>query len=67
VAAFGQGNVNLHVIVGPDGDIGWAPEVPAGGKRIYFRSGDGKELRAISLVPEKRTTVKKQFFKVNYE
>lgn len=64
VAVFGQGCVNLHIVVGPQGDLGWAPENPKGGKRIFFRSGDGKELRAISLVPEQRTSVKKAFFKV---
>jgi len=40
ISAFGYQNKNLHIIVGPNGDLGWAPEGP-GYKRIFFRDTAG--------------------------
>jgi hypothetical protein len=51
---------NLHIIVGPSGDIGWKPETN-GASRIYFRKDE--ELVTVALVPEERKEVNKAFFK----
>jgi len=40
ISAFGYQKKNLHIIVGPNGDLGWAPEGP-GYKRIFFRDTAG--------------------------
>jgi len=40
ISAFGYQKKNLHIIVGPSGDLGWAPEGP-GYKRIFFRDTAG--------------------------
>eukprot|EP00756_Hemistasia_phaeocysticola_P018245 Hpha_TRINITY_DN15583_c3_g11::TRINITY_DN15583_c3_g11_i1::g.104025::m.104025 len=63
VGATGNRCTNLHVIIGPGGEVGWAPEKP-GMQKIYFRDGNGAELRAIRLVPEDRKEVAQAFFKV---
>eukprot|EP01065_Artemidia_motanka_P021476 TRINITY_DN256_c0_g1_i2.p1 TRINITY_DN256_c0_g1~~TRINITY_DN256_c0_g1_i2.p1 ORF type:complete len:1026 (+),score=287.08 TRINITY_DN256_c0_g1_i2:58-3135(+) len=62
--AGSRGTANLHVIVGPGGEVGWAME-KKGAQKIFFRSGsDGSEMRSIQLVPEKRKEVTEAFFKV---
>eukprot|EP00756_Hemistasia_phaeocysticola_P022754 Hpha_TRINITY_DN15851_c4_g1::TRINITY_DN15851_c4_g1_i2::g.191501::m.191501 len=63
VGTTGSRCTNLHIVIGPHGEIGWAPEKP-GMQKIYFRDGKGEELRTIRLVPEKRKEVAKAFFKV---
>lgn len=63
IAAFGQACRNLHVVIGPSGDLGWAVEQP-GAQRIFFRDESGQRLHAISLVPEKREDVNAAFFKI---
>jgi len=40
ISAFGYQQKNLHIVIGPNGDIGWAPEGP-GYKRIFFRDTAG--------------------------
>jgi len=40
ISAFGYQKKNLHIIVGPNGDLGWAPE-GLGYKRIFFRDTAG--------------------------
>jgi len=40
ISAYGYQKKNLHIVVGPEGDIGWAPEGD-GFKRIYFRDSAG--------------------------
>jgi len=40
ISAFGYQEKNLHIIIGPNGDLGWAPEGP-GYKRIFFRDTVG--------------------------
>jgi len=40
IAAFGYQRKNLHIVIGPHGDIGWAPE-GHGYKRIFFRDNAG--------------------------
>jgi len=40
ISAFGYQQKNLHIIIGPNGDIGWAPE-GRGYKRIFFRDTAG--------------------------
>jgi len=40
ISAFGYQQKNLHIVIGPDGDIGWAPE-GNGYKRIFFRDTAG--------------------------
>jgi len=40
ISAFGYQKKNLHIIIGPNGDLGWAPEGP-GYKRIFFRDTAG--------------------------
>lgn len=40
ISAFGYQRKNLHIVIGPNGDIGWAPEGP-GYKRIFFRDTAG--------------------------
>lgn len=63
VAMFGYQCKNLHVIVCPDGTLGWAPE-GRGSKRIFLRNpSDHAELRAVALVPEDRAEVQAGFFK----
>merc|ERR1712166_599695 len=64
VAAFGYQAKNLHIIIGPGGEIGWSPE-GHGATRIFFRDAD--ELRAVSLVPEDRKEVKQAFFEAPQE
>lgn len=59
IGAFGYQHKNLHIIIGPSGDIGWLPEQEKKNK-IYFRDGD--EWKTIKLVPEDRQEVKDQFF-----
>eukprot|EP00494_Astrolonche_serrata_P026438 UN26700 len=65
IAAFGYQSKNLHVIIGPGGDIGWGPEHKSGMAKIYFREKD--ERKTISLVPEDRQEVKEKFFKKEEE
>ena len=63
VAMFGYQCKNLHVVICPDGTIGWAPE-GRGSKRIFLRNPDDHaELRAVALVPEDRAEVQAGFFK----
>merc|ERR1712117_698412 len=59
IAAFGYQKKNLHIVIGPSGDIGWAPE-QIGSSKIYFR--EKNNLVTIALVPEDREEVKEQFF-----
>jgi len=40
ISAFGYQKKNLHIVIGPNGDLGWAPEGP-GYKRIFFRDTAG--------------------------
>jgi len=40
ISAFGYQKKNLHIVIGPDGDIGWAPE-GQGYKKIFFRDTSG--------------------------
>eukprot|EP00940_MAST-03C_sp_MAST-3C-sp2_P003088 g3088.t1 len=61
IAAFGYQSKNLHIVIGPGGEVGWAPEA-RGFKRIFFRDGVGN-VHTIALVPEDRKEVKKAFFK----
>eukprot|EP00756_Hemistasia_phaeocysticola_P022757 Hpha_TRINITY_DN15851_c4_g2::TRINITY_DN15851_c4_g2_i1::g.191494::m.191494 len=63
VGATGSRCTNLHVVIGPGGEIGWARE-KRGMQKIYFRDSKGEELRTIRLVPEQRKEVAKAFFKV---
>ena len=63
VTMFGYQCKNLHVVICPDGTIGWAPE-GRGSKRIFLRNPDDHaELRAVALVPEDRAEVQAGFFK----
>ena len=63
VAMFGYQCKNLHIIICPDGTLGWAPE-GRGSKRIFLRNpSDRAELRAVALVPEDRAEVQAGFFK----
>eukprot|EP01043_Picozoa_sp_COSAG02_P077904 COSAG02_NODE_17286_length_1015_cov_1.171397_1_plen_308_part_10 len=63
VAMFGYQRKNLHVIVCPDGTLGWAPE-GRGTKRIFLRNpSDHAKLQAVALVPEDREEVQAGFFK----
>lgn len=64
ITAFGYQKKNLHIIVGPSGDIGWKPETN-GASRIYFRKDE--ELVTVALVPEERKEVNKAFFKKKEE
>lgn len=41
ISAYGYQRKNLHVIIGPDGEIGWAPE-GRGYKTIFFRDNAGR-------------------------
>uniref|UniRef100_A0A7R9ZVS8 NAD(P)(+)--arginine ADP-ribosyltransferase n=1 Tax=Pyrodinium bahamense TaxID=73915 RepID=A0A7R9ZVS8_9DINO len=63
IAAFGHQCTNLHIVIGPAGDLGWAAERP-GAQRIFFRDTTGRTNHAISLVPEKREEVSNAFFKL---
>jgi len=40
ISAFGYQKKNLHIVIGPGGDIGWAPE-GRGSKKIFFRDTSG--------------------------
>jgi len=40
ISAFGYQKKNLHIVIGPEGDIGWAPE-GQGSKKIFFRDTSG--------------------------
>jgi len=40
ISAFGYQKKNLHIVIGPNGDLGWAPE-GNGYKRIFFRDTAG--------------------------
>jgi len=40
ISAFGYQKKNLHIVIGPGGDIGWAPECQ-GYKQIFFRDTAG--------------------------
>ena len=63
IAMFGYQCKNLHVIVCPDGTLGWAPE-GHGSKRIFLRNpSNHAELRAVALAPEDRAEVQTGFFK----
>lgn len=63
IAAFGHQCANLHIVIGPSGDLGWAAERP-GAQRVFFRDASGQRLHAISLVPERREEVSAAFFKL---
>lgn len=63
IAAFGHQCTNLHIVISPSGDMGWAIEKP-GAQRIFFRDASGRKLHSISLVPEEREDVKEAFFKL---
>lgn len=62
VAAFGYQHKNLHIIVGPNGNIGWAPET-LGSQRIFFRDLKTNELKTVELTVEDRAEVSEAFFK----